>query len=156
MARDFHMRIDREGTWYYQGSPINRLALVKLFATVLHRKDDGSYWLTTPVETGRIDVEDAPFIAVELMRDGDGRAQTLRFRTNVEDAVTLDDTHPLRVAEQRGGEPRPYILVRRGLEARLARPVFYELVDIAEPDPQNPDALGVWSAGQFFPLGRLA
>jgi hypothetical protein len=150
------MRIARDGTWFYRGSPIGRIALVKLFATVLHREADGTYWLTTPVENGRIDVEDAPFIAVELLREGHGRAQTLQFRTNIDDIVRLDDAHPLRIVEQTGGEPRPYIFVRRGLEARLARSVFYELVEIAEADPGAPDTLGVWSAGTFFRLGRAS
>ena len=112
--------------------------------------------LTTPVESGRIEVEDAPFIAVELFRDGQGRDQTLKFRTNIDDVVSLDDAHPLRVQESAEGEPRPYIFVRRGLEARLARPVFYELVEMAEPDPSAPDCVGVWSAGAFFPLGKLS
>ena len=153
---DFNMRIARDGTWFYRGSPIGRIALVKLFSTVLHRKSDGSYWLTTPVESGRIEVEDAPFVAVELFREGAGRDQTLKFRTNIDDMVSLDDTHPLRVEENAEGEPRPYIFVRRGLEARLVRPVFYELVEMAEPDPSAPDGLGVWSAGQFFRLGKLS
>ena len=148
------MRIARDGKWFYRGSPIGRLALVKLFSTVLHRKPDGSYWLTTPVENGVIEVEDAPFVAVELFRDGTGRDQTLKLRTNIDEVVTLDDAHPLRVEENAEGEPRPYIFVRRGLEARLLRPVFYEMVEIAEPDPAAPDSLGVWSAGRFFRLGK--
>ncbi len=151
---DFNMRIARDGTWFYRGSPIGRLALVKLFSTVLHRKPDGSYWLTTPVESGVIEVEDAPFMAVELFREGTGRDQILKFRTNIDDIVTLDDTHALRIEENAEGEPRPYIFVRRGLEARLVRPVFYELVEIAETDPQDPDCIGVWSAGHFFRVGK--
>lgn len=153
---DFNMRIARDGTWFYRGSPIGRIALVKLFATVLHRKPDGSYWLTTPVESGVIEVEDAPFVAVELFREGQGRDQTLKVRTNIDEIVTLDDAHSLRVAENAEGEPRPYIFVRRGLEARLSRPVFYELVEIAEPDPSAPDCLGVWSAGKFSRLGKFS
>jgi hypothetical protein len=152
--RDFQMRIARDGTWFYQGSPINRLPLVKLFSTVLRRQDDGTFWLTTPVENGQIEVEDAPFIAVELMVDGAGPDQVLRLRTNVDDIVPLDAEHPLRITEATDGEPRPYIMVRRGLEARLARTVFYELVTLAEPDPAAPDILGVRSAGRFFRLGR--
>jgi len=154
-TREFHMRIARDGTWFHQGSPINRLPLVKLFSTVLNRHDDGSFWLTTPVETGRIEVEDSPFIAVELMSEGEGAARVLRFRTNVDDVVRLDAEHPLRVEESAAQEPRPYILVRGRLEARLARSVFYELVAIAEADPHDPAVLGVHSAGHFFPLGRV-
>ena len=155
LCGDFNMRIARDGTWFYRGSPIGRIALAKLFSTVLHRKPDGSYWLTTPAESGRIEVEDAPFIGVELLRDGAGRAQTLRVRTNLDDVVPLDADHPLRVTETDDGTPRPYIFVRRGLEARLARPVFYVMVELAEPDPAAPEAIGVWSAGQFFRLGRI-
>jgi len=148
------MRIARDGTWFYRGSPIGRLPLVKLFSTVLRRDEDGKFWLTTPVENGQIEVEDAPFIAVELMTEGQGPEQVLRFRTNVDDIVILDDAHPLRVSESAQGEPRPYIMVRKGLEARLARPVFYELVAMAEADPSTPDVIGIRSAGRFFPLGR--
>ncbi|MDX2145121.1 MAG: DUF1285 domain-containing protein [Rhodospirillaceae bacterium] len=153
---DFNMRIDRNGAWFYQGSPIGRLALVKLFSTVLRRDEDGVYWLTTPVENGRIEVEDAPFIALEMLTEGQGRARVIRFRTNVDDIVTLDGEHPLRVAfDPASGEPRPYVRVRGGLEARVARPVYYHLVEIAEPAPDNDDVLGVWSSGVFFPIGKL-
>lgn len=150
---DFEMRIDREGTWHYRGSPIGRLPLVKLFATVLRRAEDGSYWLITPVEQGRIAVDDVPFVAVDMEREGEGRAQQLRFRTNLDDWVTLGAAHPLRLARNGDGADVPYILVRDRLEARLARPVFYHLVELAEPADADEATLGVWSAGQFFPLG---
>ena len=154
---DFNMRIDRNGQWYYQGSPIGRLSLVKLFATVLRRDEEGVHWLTTPVENGRIDVEDSAFIAVELLTEGVGRDQIVRFRTNLDDVVTLDAEHPLRVAqESASGEPRPYIYVRKGLEARIARPVFYHLIEKGEPAPGDDGNFGVWSGGQFFALGKLA
>ncbi|MBY0509935.1 MAG: DUF1285 domain-containing protein [Rhodospirillaceae bacterium] len=154
---DFNMRIDRNGTWYYRGSPIGRLALVKLFSTVLRRDAEGRHWLTTPVENGRIEVEDAAFIAVELIAEGKGRNQIIRFRTNVDDIVTLDDAHTLRVAHDAdSGEPRPYIHVRKGLEARLARAVYYHLVEIGEELDDNTGTFGVWSSGRFFPLGSLA
>lgn len=156
LCGDFRMRIDRNGTWYYRGSPIGRAALVKLFATVLRKDAEGAHWLTTPVENGRIEVEDAPFIAVEMLAEGAGRDQLIRFRTNVDDMVTLDADHGLRIAEAADGEPRPYIHVRKGLEARIARPVFYHLIERGEPDPAHAGRFGVWSAGQFFPLGRLA
>jgi hypothetical protein len=152
--RDFQMRIARDGTWFYRGTPIGRPALVKLFSTVLRRDENGVFWLTTPVENGQIEVEDAPFIAVELIVEHAGSDQVLKFRTNVDDVVTLDDTHPLRIVESETGEPRPYIMVRNGLEARLARAVFYQLVEMAEPDPSSSDTIGVRSAGHFFPLGR--
>ena len=154
LCGDFNMRIDRNGIWYYRGTPIGRHALVKLFSTVLRRDEDGVHWLTTPVENGRIEVEDAAFIAVELLAEGEGRDQLIRFRTNVDDVVPMDGDHPLRVAEDsRTGEPRPYIYVRKGLEARIARAAFYHLVEKAEPAPDDADTLGVWSGGRFFPLG---
>jgi hypothetical protein len=152
---DFNMRIDRNGTWFYQGSPIGRPALVKLFSTVLRRDADGLFWLTTPVENGRIEVEDAPFIAVEALVEGESRSRTIKFRTNVDDIVPLDAEHPLRVAFDPTGEPRPYINVRGGLEARLNRAVYYQLVDMGEPADDDGTIFGVWSSGQFFALGKL-
>lgn len=156
LCGDLQMRIDRNGTWYYRGSPIGRAALVKLFSTVLRKDEDGAHWLTTPVENGRIEVEDAPFMAVEMLAEGTGRDQIIRFRTNVDDVVTLDADHGLRIAESEDGAPRPYIHVRKGLEARIARPVFYHLIERGEPDPAHAGAFGVWSAGRFFTLGPLA
>ena len=151
---DLDMRIARDGTWFYRGSPINRAALVKLFASVLRRDEDGSYWLVTPAERGRVVVEDAPFIAVELDAAGEGRDRRLIFRTNLDEIVTAGPDHPLRVETSEDGTPAPYILVRPGLEARLARSVFYELVELAEADtPPEAGLFGVWSAGQFFELG---
>ncbi|MDX2221161.1 MAG: DUF1285 domain-containing protein [Rhodospirillaceae bacterium] len=154
LCGDFNMRIDRNGTWYYQGSPIGRVALVKLFATVLRRDDDGVYWLTTPVENGRIEVEDVPFIAVELTRHGQGHAQALGLRTNLDDTVEIGPEHPLVMRPTPGrGDAAPYVRVRANLEARLARAVYYQLVDLAEPDPANPKVLGVWSNRAFYPIG---
>jgi uncharacterized protein len=155
MCGDFSMRIDRNGTWYCRGSPIGRHALVKLFSTVLRRDQDGLYWLTTPVENGRIEVDDSPFVAVELIAEGAGRNQIIRFRTNVDDIVTLDTSHALRVVhDPASSEPRPYVHVRKGLEARLARAVYYHLVEIGEIGDDG-DIFGVWSCGQFFALGSL-
>ncbi len=157
LCGNFNMRIDRNGQWYYQGSPIGRLALVKLFSTVLRRDNDGVHWLTTPVENGRIEVEDSAFIAVELLSEGTGKDQVLRFRTNVDDVVTLDAEHPLRIAQESAtGEPRPYIYVRKGLEARIARAVFYHVIEKGESTPGDESNFGVWSSGIFFPLGSLA
>ena len=96
----FQMRIARDGTWYHQGSPIRRVALVKLFSTVLRRDDDGDYWLVTPVERGRIEVEDVPFTAVEMNVKGKGKDQVLSFRTNLDEIVNVDADHPLRIAEK--------------------------------------------------------
>jgi uncharacterized protein len=152
----FDIAIARDGTWFYRGSPIGRMPLVRLFSTVLRRESDGSFWLQTPVERGRIDVEDAPFVAVELTRRGEGRQQELIFRTNVDDTVAAGAEHPLRVVDDAAGGPNPYILVRNGLEARLNRPVFYELVELGREERVGDATLfGVWSKGTFFPLGSL-
>jgi hypothetical protein len=148
------MRIARDGTWFYRDSPIGRLALVKLFASVLRREPDGCYWLVTPAERGRIDVEDAPFLAVDLTVQGQGREQQLIFRTNLDDIVTAGPDHSLRVETTARGEPAPYILVRDDLEARLARSVFYDLVELGKPELIGETSqFGVWSRGRFFQLG---
>lgn len=156
LCGDLDMRIDREGVWYYQGSPIGRKALVRLFSTVLRREADGSYWLVTPAERGSIVVEDAPFMAVAVDGEGSGRDQRLRFRTNVDDEFVADKTHPIRVIHDPvTEEPRPYVLVRQGLEARIARAVYYELVALGGCECVGGEShFGVWSAGTFFPLGR--
>jgi hypothetical protein len=153
---DIDIRIGRDGTWFYHGSPIGRKPLVKLFASVLRRESDGDYWLITPAERGRIKVDEVPFLAVEVNAAGSGAAQTLTFRTNLDEEVVADAAHPIRVVDDPDTqEPRPYILVRDGLEARIVRPVFYELVELAEPRRSGADEVhGVWSREQFFPLGR--
>ena len=152
---DLQMRIARDGTWFYRGTPIARLPLVKLFASVLRREADGGYWLVTPAERGPIEVEDAPFLAVEVTREGEGRAQRLIFRTNIDEFVTAGPDHPLRTELAADGEPSPYIRVRAGLEARLARAVFYELVELGVEEPEGDAVIfGVWSEGVFFPLGE--
>ncbi|HVB15461.1 MAG TPA: DUF1285 domain-containing protein [Stellaceae bacterium] len=153
---DLDMRIARDGTWFYRGSPINRMPLVKLFASVLRREADGSYWLVTPAERGRVAVEDAPFIAVAVDREGEGRDQRLIFRTNLDEFVTAGPDHRLRVENAEDGTPSPYIVVRLGLEAKLARPVFYELVDLGSEELVDGESqFGVWSGGMFFRLGDL-
>lgn len=154
---DLDMRIARDGTWFYRGSPIGRSSLVKLFASVLRREADGRYWLVTPAERGRIEVEDVPFLAVALTVEGEGRDQRLIFRTNLDEFVTAAADNPLRVETAARGEPAPYILVRDGLEARLARPVFYELVELGtEERIGETTQFGVWSNGAFFRLGEPA
>jgi uncharacterized protein len=153
MCGDLDMRIAKDGTWSYQGSPITRLPLVKLFASVLRREDDGTYWLVTPAERGRIIVEDAPFVAVEVSAEGRGRDQQLIFRTNIDEIVTADGDHPLRSGiDPQSQAPHPYILVRDRLEARILRSVYYHLVALGE---EEGDRFGVWSSGLFFPLGSL-
>ncbi len=144
------MRIARDGTWHYMGTPIGRPRMVRLFSTIL-RRDPDEFVLVTPVERVRIEVEDAPFVAVTLEVSGEGDGQTLTFTTSVGDTVVADAAHPIRVSENaETGEPSPYVLVRGALEARIARAPFYELVDLAI---ERDGVLGVMSSGTFFPLG---
>lgn len=153
---EIDIRIGRDGTWFYHGSPIGRKPLVKLFASVLRRDDAGDYWLVTPAERGKIKVDDVPFTAVEVNAAGAGESQCLTFRTNLDDEVTADAQHPIRIDYAADGrEPRPYILVRDRLEARILRPVFYELVELAQMQRiGDEEVYGVWSREQFFPLGH--
>lgn len=155
-ARDFEIRIGRDGTWYHQGSPIRRKRLCQVLATVLQRDAEGVYWLVTPGERGRIEVEDAPFLAVELAVEGRGESQRLSFRNSLDHWVTAGRDHPIRVAtDPETGEPSPYVMFRDGLEALIARPVFYELVDLAEEREHNGRrVVGVTSGGAFFELGE--
>ncbi|HEX8215776.1 MAG TPA: DUF1285 domain-containing protein [Allosphingosinicella sp.] len=143
------MRIARDGTWFHEGSPIGRPAMVRLFSAILRREPDGGYALVTPVERLTIEVEDAPFVAVELKSEGEGRHRTLAFRLNTGDLVVAGKDHPLRL--ENGGEgPHPYLEVRRGLEALVARPVYYELAELALAE--GVEQPGLWSGGAFFPL----
>ncbi len=160
---DFAIKITRDGTWHYQGSPIGRKELVCLFASVLRREADGSFWLETPVERGRIEVEDAPFLAVELFwrdcrcTDAALPRQCLTFRTNLDQMVTAGPEHPITVHLcPKTRQPSPYVTVRPGLEARITRSVFYELVALAQAEQlDGRDVLGVWSEGVFFPIDDL-
>ena len=143
---DSEMRIARDGTWFHQGSPIGRPAMVRLFSTILRREPDGGFVLVTPAEKLDIAVEDAPFVAVELKSEGEGRERSLAFRLNTGDLVVAGPDHPLRFA----AGPHPYLAVRGGLDALVARPVYYELAEIALAEGATPP--GVWSNGVFFPL----
>ncbi|MGH7735073.1 MAG: DUF1285 domain-containing protein, partial [Gemmatimonadales bacterium] len=112
LCGDLDMRIAADGVWFYRGSPIGRPALVKLFASVLRREDDGQYWLVTPAERGRVRVDDAPFTAVEVTAHGSGRDQRLIFRSNLDEEAVAGDAHPIRIeTEPANGAPRPYILI---------------------------------------------
>jgi hypothetical protein len=144
------MRIARDGTWFHQGSPIGRQAMVALFSTILRRESNGSYVLVTPGEKLDIEVEDAPFVAVEVKSEGTGEARRLAFRLNTGELVVADADHALRLDTQEG-EPRPYLHVRGGMEALVARPVFYELAEMALSE--NAESPGVWSEGAFFSMG---
>ena len=146
---DSAMRIARDGTWFHEGSPIGRPAMVRLFSTILRREPDGSYVLVTPVEKLSIEVEDAPFVAVELRSDGEAGERSLGFRLNTGDLVVAGQNNPLRFENQDDG-PHPYILVRKDLEALVARPVYYELAELALSEGGDP--AGLWSGGIFFPL----
>ncbi|MET3709630.1 hypothetical protein ABIC65_000310 [Sphingomonas trueperi] len=146
---DSEMRIARDGTWYHQGSPIGRPAMVRLFSTILRRESTGGFVLVTPVEKLDILVEDAPFVAVELKVEGQSEAMRLAFRLNTGDVVVAGPEHPLRIEAREDG-PHPYLTVRGGLDALVARSVYYELAQLALA--QDGTAPGVWSQGVFFPL----
>ena len=147
---DSEMRIARDGTWFHQGSPIGRPNMVRLFSTVLRREPDGGYVLVTPVERLDILVEDAPFVATAMKVEGAGRDARLAFQLNTGDLVTAGPEHPLRFAGA-ADEPRPYLHVRGGLEALIARSVYYELAELALAAGTD-GAPGVWSDGAFFPI----
>jgi hypothetical protein len=153
---DIDMRIARDGSWFYMGTPIGRKAMVRLFSRII-RRDGDDYFLVTPVEKVGIRVDDAPFVAVTLHVEGEGEQQLLRFTTNVEDEVLAGAEHPLRVVlNAQTGEPSPYLHVRSNLEALVHRNVFYQLVELAVPQQIDGQVwLGVWSSGKFFPIGRV-
>lgn len=150
---DIDMRIARDGTWFYLGSPIGRFELVKLFSSIL-RRDGDEYFLVTPVEKVGIQVDDAPFLATDFEVAGEGEAQVLTFRTHVGDEAAAGADHPIRVTrDPETGEPAPYVLIRRNLEALIDRKSFYRLVDLGEHHEQDGQSwFGVWSSGQFFPV----
>ena len=143
------MRVARDGTWYHAGSPIGRPAMVRLFSTILRREPDGRFVLVTPVEKLDIEVEDAPFVAVELKSEGEGRERSLAFRLNTGDLVVAGPDHPLRFEAGEDG-PHPYLGVRGGLNALVARPVYYELAELALSEGAQPP--GLWSGGAFFAM----
>ncbi len=144
---DLDMRIARDGTWFYEGTPIGRPALVKMFSSILKR-EDGKYFLVTPVEKVGITVDDAPFVAVDFDAAGEDVDQVLKFLTQVDDFATAGADHPIRVErDAKTGEPSPYILIRSDLEALIDRKSFYRLVDLGV---HHEGWFGVWSNGAFF------
>ena len=151
---DIDMRIARDGSWYYLGTPIGRKPMVKLFSTIM-RRDGDDYFLITPVEKVRIKVDDAPFVAIAVEVEGEGEAQLLRFTTNVDETAEAGPEHLIRVEiDPTTQEPAPYVHVRTNLEALIHRNVFYQMVELAvsrEIDGQR--WLGVWSGGEFFRIG---
>ncbi|MGY9045887.1 hypothetical protein P775_01795 [Puniceibacterium antarcticum] len=150
---DLDMRIARDGTWFYQGTPIGRHALVRLFSTIL-KLEDGKYFLVTPVEKVGITVEDAPFLAVDFEAVGAGRKQVLSFQTNVGDTVVAGPDNPIRVVrDDASGEPSPYVMIRAGLEALIDRKSFYRLVDLgAHHEVESQSWFGLWSSSAFYPM----
>ncbi|HEU5482919.1 MAG TPA: DUF1285 domain-containing protein [Sphingomicrobium sp.] len=143
------MRIARNGTWHHEGKPIERPAMVRLFSTILRRDPDGSHVLVTPVEKLSIDVDGVAFRAIEMQNEGSGRDRRIGFVLDSGDALIAGRDHPINMVEDIHG-PSPRILVRHGLEAELARPIFYELAEIALREGGDPP--GVWSEGCYFPL----
>src|ERR1700742_21665 len=147
---DLDMRIASDGTWFYLGTPIGRPALVRLFSTILKR-EDGKYFLVTPVEKVGIRVDDAPFLAVEMLKMNDERGALLRFRTNVDDWVACDATHRLRFEAAADGGLTPYLHVRGDLWAKVTRAGYYDLVDIGEERVvDGQEMFGIASGGEFF------
>ncbi len=151
---DIDMRIAADGTWFYMNSPIGRKPLVQLFASILRHDPDGKYYLVTPVEKCGIRVDDAPFTAIRMAVEGEGKDRIIRFETNVDDEVTVDAAHPLRfVAESGTGGMKPYVTVRANLEALVSRTLFYDLVGAGTVEE---GWFGVWSSGCFFPMQPAA
>ena len=147
------MRIARDGTWYHEGSPINRPAMVRLFSTVLRRESDGSHVLVTPVEKLEIEVEATAFRAIAMHSEGEGQDRRIAFNLDSGDAVIAGPEHPLTLIQTEQG-PSPRIAVRHGLEAELSRPVYYEIAELALSEGADPP--GVWSEGIFFPLAPVS
>lgn len=151
---DIGLKITADGHWHYQGSPIRRERLVKLFARVLRRDEDGRHYLVTPVEKVDVAVEDAAFIAVEMERRGAGCGQTLIFRTNVDDVVVCGPERPLRFGrDERHGGCKPYVNVRGRLEALVSRAVTHDLLELAVESEASASEVGIWSGGTFFAIG---
>lgn len=150
---DLDIRIARDGTWYYLGTPIGRAPLVRLFSTILKREGD-RFFLVTPVEKVGITVDDAPFVAVDFDVAGTGQGLALTFHTNVGDRATAGPDHPIRVTrDAQTGEPAPYVMIRAGLEALIDRKSFYRLVDLGEHGTHAGESwFGLWSGGVFWPL----
>lgn len=158
LSGDIDIRICRDGSWLYQGEPLQREAIVRLFASILRREGDGHYYLVTPVEKWRIQVEDTPLLVHGLEATGEGRDQVLMVTTNTGDTVAIGQQHPLEVGSYNdSGEPRPIVKLDHGLTARLVTAAYYELVNYLVESPKGPaDLLGVWSGGEFHEVGRGA
>ena len=154
---DIDMRIKADGSWWHEGTRIGREKLVRLFSTILRKDDDGETYLVTPYEKVIVHVEDAPFLALRVDRVGEpGPDQKLVFTTNVGDFAVAGADLPIRVeTDPVTEEPSPYVLIRGRLEAKLTRPVFYELANMAIDNPDGSNTMGVWSQGEFFVIGSV-
>lgn len=154
---EIDIRIAADGTWHHNGTPIRRDKLVKLFASILRREEDGRFVLVTPVESVGITVDDAPFLAVEMAMEGEGEGRSIAFRTNVDDLVKVDAEHRLRFEQDSDGGLKPYLLVRRGLWALVSRALTYDLVDLAEEREIDGRVwLGVRAGGAFHTIAPAA
>ena len=153
---DIDMTISKSGKWYYMGSEIKRPAMVKLFSSILRLESDNSYYLVTPVEKVRIQVEDAPFVAVAITKEQSEGMNTVTFRTNLNDEIVLSKENPLSIEIKKNDEPSPYITVRNNLRALISRSVFYELVDLAETIPiDGVPYLAIKSQGEIFKIYKV-
>ena len=154
---DIGMHIDKNGIWHYRGSPINRLKLIKLFASILRRDKAGSYWLVTPTEIAPVEVVDAPLTIVGFQVKGTHHDQTIKFVTNVGTSATADKNHPLRIdINAETGEPSPYVILDHSIEARVNRPTYYDLVKLAVEEKVGEEKIfGVWSGGIFHKLCNM-
>ena len=153
---DIDMTISKSGKWYYMGSEIKRPAMVKLFSGILRLESDNSYYLVTPVEKVRIQVEDAPFVAVAITKEQSEGMNTVTFRTNLNDEIVLSKENPLSIEIKKNDEPSPYITVRNNLRALISRSVFYELVDLAETIPiDGVPYLAIKSQGEIFKIHKV-
>lgn len=155
---DLDIRIDAQGGWHYNQSLIERKAVVCLFASMLVRDKQLHYWLVTPTELGRIEVDDAPLIAIDLFITGDGTDQDVSFCTNIDQLISVTAKTPLVMKPSPvSGQMAPYVTNANGIEAKLTRQVYYSLVEagVVQTNPQGEEVLGIWSDNTFFPLGAI-
>ncbi|TGN41649.1 DUF1285 domain-containing protein [Marinobacter confluentis] len=154
LSGDIDIVINRKGEWLYEGKPIAREAIVRLFSTILRREADGDYYLVTPVEKWRVQVQDTPLLAHSLKAEGEGDQRQLSVTTNVGEVVAIDGDHPLSFGTYpETGEPRPVVKLPHGLEARLVTSAYYDLAElIAADEPDSGAPMGVWSHGIFYQI----
>lgn len=151
---DIDMRINRDGSWDYMGSPISRIEMVKLFSRIIRLDSDGKYYMVTPVEKVGITVVDAPFIAAEMEIEGKGEGQVITFRSNLDEYVKVGKDNPIIVEfDEVSGEPSPYVIMRKNLKALISRPVYYQMAELVV---EHEGKYGIWSDHHFYPLGDLS